>query len=84
MMGGSLANQAEIKSWLDSCYEGKAARPGDVWVPVCDAKNEWVSIGDKFPDRVGKTHTQVAGSTPEWGNAAGWQPWRGLVFFYTG
>ena len=46
--------------------------PGDHWLAVSDGDNEWVSIGDAYPARLCKPHTQVAGSTPAWGKTSGY------------
>lgn len=76
--GNRLASQAEVQAYIKS-KGGKPLKAADAWTPVSDAPNEWVSIGGQYPERLGKTHTQVAGSKPDWGSKAGEQPWRGTV-----
>lgn len=46
----------------------------DNWMAVNDKQNEWVTYAT-FDNRLCKTHTQVAGGVPAWGNTkngAGW------------
>jgi len=49
--------------------------PDDNWIAVGDRQNEWLTLA-KFGNRYCKTHTEVAGSTPSWGqdnNPANWR-----------
>ncbi|MCA9541347.1 MAG: hypothetical protein KC620_20745 [Myxococcales bacterium] len=51
------------------CTGGKpdmGTLPGDVWVAVGDGAEEWLSLGQKWPDRMCRTHTEVIGKTPDW------------------
>jgi hypothetical protein len=41
----------------------------DNWIAVNNAPNEWVTF-NRAGNRLCKTHTQVAGSTPAWGTQA--------------
>jgi len=41
----------------------------DNWIAVNNAQNEWVTF-NRAGNRLCKTHTQVAGSTPAWGTQA--------------
>jgi hypothetical protein len=41
----------------------------DNWIAVNNAQNEWVTF-NRADNRLCKTHTQVAGSTPAWGTQA--------------
>ena len=56
------------------CPEGPLKNPdggkriGDLWAPISDKQNEWVSIGDYSEStRLCKKHTDVAGGVPAWG-----------------
>ncbi|MCA9527047.1 MAG: hypothetical protein KC549_12215 [Myxococcales bacterium] len=69
--GMKLCTQAQI------CRGGAPVMgtpAADVWLAAGDAPNRWVAIGTKFPDRVCKTHEQVAGKAPDWGLDRGPQP----------
>jgi hypothetical protein len=62
--GKRLPTQQEILVNLN----GKFRFDSDQWVPVLDAWNEWVSVGNcDTNNRLGRTHTQVTGNRPEWG-----------------
>ena len=43
--------------------------PNDMWIAVGDQQNEWISVQND-PDRVCKTHTEVAGVVPPWGTVS--------------
>lgn len=64
--GQRLCSAAEL------CPDGRP-RPGldkfgraDNWIAVNNAPNEWVTF-NRAGNRLCKTHTQVAGTTPAWG-----------------
>jgi hypothetical protein len=64
--GQRLCSAAEL------CRQGRP-RPGldkfgrtDNWIAVDNAPNEWVTF-TRAHNRLCKTHTQIAGSTPAWG-----------------
>jgi hypothetical protein len=49
--------------------------PGDNWIAVGDEPNEWLTL-NRGDNRYCKTHTQVAGGKPGWGDKrdpAGWE-----------
>jgi hypothetical protein len=49
--------------------------PGDNWIAVGDADNEWLTL-NRGGDRYCKTHTEVANMLPEWGtkrDPSGWE-----------
>ena len=49
--------------------------PGDNWIAVSDEPNEWLTL-NRGDNRYCKTHTQVAGGKPGWGNErdpGGWE-----------
>ena len=41
----------------------------DSWIAVGDKQDEWLTLSRKFNGRYCKTHTEVAGSTPDWSNS---------------
>jgi len=42
----------------------------DSWIAVGDSENEWLTFRRGWGDRICKTHTQIAGSKPDWGNSS--------------
>lgn len=59
--GKRLPRQAEVAADL----RATPIVTHDLWIPVLDARNEWVSVGNRI-DRLGRTHTQAIGAPPTW------------------
>ena len=55
--------------------------PTDNWIAVADKPNEWLTLATnaQIPGRYCKTHTEVAGSTPNWGSSREPGPWMRLA-----
>jgi hypothetical protein len=56
------------------CHNGQpsAGSPsGDIWAATGEGANTWVSVGTAHPSRMCRTHTEVAGSKPSWGEITG-------------
>lgn len=70
----------ELCSSRDLCKGGKPVSnldlfgSSDNWIAVSDQENEWLTF-NRWDNRLCKTHTQVAGGPPGWGNSnemSGW------------
>lgn len=76
--GQRLCNSSEIcdmSSRMVINPELTSEFPGDNWIAVGDANNEWLTL-NRGGDRYCKTHTQVANYLPDWGNKrdpTGWE-----------
>ena len=56
-------------------------RGSDVWVPVSDADNSWVSVGNSdAANRLCKTHAESQGSNPSWGALSTAAAYRKIAF----
>ena len=60
----------------DICPDGQlnppvgGTRTSDTWVPVSDAVNAWVSIGNNSAgSRLCRLHQEITGSQPSWGTS---------------
>lgn len=51
--------------------------PGDHWVPIADAENEWIQVGTSA-GRTCMTHIEAYGA-PTWGESTDAAAWKGLV-----
>lgn len=75
---------ATLCSWDDVCPGGlPGTEPrvgilaGDVWMPVGDRHNNWISVGDAYPERLCRPHGELGG-LPAWGTTTGPQAVTGV------
>jgi hypothetical protein len=74
-----LPTHAEVRKYIAS----RGNRPlfdEDMWWPVIDSPNAWVSVGNNDPSvRLGKRHEQCCGGPPGWGTTNQYFPFRSSV-----
>jgi len=74
-LGGRLPTHAEIRALIAS----KGQKPlfsQDMWWPISDRTNDWVSVGShEWQRRLGNSHTTMFGP-PGWGSTSGYNGFR--------
>jgi hypothetical protein len=66
--GGRLPTIIEVIEYLAS-YCNQPLFDEDVWWPVADGFNAWISVGSFNPSkRLGKTHFEMFNKNPDWGD----------------
>jgi hypothetical protein len=83
-MGGRLPSQAECISFSNDAYPSGYMADFDLWLPILDSDNDWISLGNYDPlTRYKKTHKELFGP-PVWGTDSGtFHPWRVIVAVVT-
>jgi hypothetical protein len=65
--GTRLPTIAEVRQELDRNGGKPLFGQEDMWWPVSDAKDTWVSVGNyESDDRLGRTHDEICGVPPPW------------------
>jgi hypothetical protein len=76
--GSRLPTKEEVSRAIQANY-GQPLFGQDIWVPVSDAADTWVSVGNFDPaNRLGKTHNELFGA-PEWSNDGAQHGFRSFI-----